>query len=185
MRRTWIPVVSAVLLLACQQGTDPESPAPGTGTLTAPEAPSGGLGPSEPPAVDALAGLDDRSRAAVAESPVKVLLFGGERNERSTVMAARGYYAIHAREGEVTLSLHATDIVHHAGDGVEAPEPDDEVRGHPALILVNEGIRSVTWQEDGTSYVVEVECYRPFEDERCTESAFVLEVAQQLVEVSR
>jgi len=175
MRRTWIPAL--LLVAACQQA--PDAPAPAAETLTSPEA------PTETPAVDPLAGLDDRSRAAVADAPVKVLLFGGEWNDRSTVMSARGYYAIHARQGDITLSLHATDIVHHAGDGVEVPEPEHEVRGQPALILVNEGIRSVTWQEDGASYVVEVECYQPFEDERCTESAFVLEVAQQLVEVSR
>lgn len=129
--------------------------------------------------------LDDASRRAVLQSPVPVLLLPSEWSARSTVMSGRGYYAVSARDGELTLSLHATDVVHSRGDGIEARERAHSVRGRPALVLVNDGIRSVTWEEGTTSYVLEVECFRALEDPRCTEEAFVLELAEQLVEVER
>lgn len=156
----------------------------------------GAPGASEPPpettevqqalaSPDAFALLDPASQKAVAESPVPVLLFPAEWSADSTVMAGRGFYAVSARRGEHTLSIHATDIVHAPGDGIEAPPREHQVRGKPALVMVNDGIRSVTWEEGRTGYVVEVECYRALEDPRCTEEDFVLELAERLVEVKR
>jgi hypothetical protein len=132
----------------------------------------------------ALEELDGASRQAALSSPVPVLLL--PEGWRSTVMSGRGFYAVSARDGELAVSIHASDVVHHAGDGMQAPEPREHtVRGRPARVLVNDGIRSVTWDEGRTSYVVEVECYRALEDPRCTEAAFVVALAESLVEVGR
>jgi len=134
----------------------------------------------------ALDELDDASRQAVLSSPVPVLLLPEGWGPRSTVTSGRGFYAVSARDGELAVSIHASDVVHHAGDGMQAPEPREHtVRGRPARVLVNDGIRSVTWDEGRTSYVVEVECYRTLEDPRCTEAAFVVALAESLVEVAR
>lgn len=133
----------------------------------------------------ALAGLDDAARAAVLRSPVPVLLLPEEHAAASVVTAGPGYYAVSARAGELTLSIHATDVEHARGDGRQAPPRAHEVRGRPALVLVNDGIRSVTWEEGRTSYVVEVECFRALEDERCVEERFVLALAESLVALSR
>jgi hypothetical protein len=143
----------------------------------------GAPAPVQPALVDRslLDDLAPSSRAAAMASPVPVLLFAGEWSARSIVTSGAGFYAISAREGELTLSLHATNVVHHPGDGSHARR-EHEVRGQPALVLVNEGIRSVTWSEGAVSYAVEVECARPFEDPRCTEDLFVLGIANALVE---
>ncbi len=173
MQRRWIGL-AALFFMACQPRAD-----------EAPEAARAELTDGEEPATDPLAGLDARSRRALANAPVAALLLPEGWNERSTVTSGRGFYAVSARDGEISVYLHATDVVHHGGDGREAPAPEHEVRGVPARILVNEGIRSVTWERGGTSYVLEVECFRPFEDERCTEDAFLCDLAERLVEVPR
>lgn len=145
----------------------------------------GALGATDPGAERPLEldALDSTSRAALARSPVPVLLLPSPYASASTLTSGRGFYAISAREGELAIALHATDIVHAPGDGVPLPARDHEVRGRPALVLVNEGVRSVTWEEGRVSYVLELECYHPFEDPRCTEDDFVLSLAEALVPV--
>lgn len=184
----------ALLFGGCQgqAGRDGQGPQTGSevgetrGELTVGEDPAGPEAMvSGDPAADPLTGLDPRSRAALQQSQVTPLLLPEGHNASSTVTSGRGFFAVSGRDGEISLYLHATDVVHHAGDGMEFREREHEVRGQPALMLVNEGIRSLTWEEGRTSYVLEVECHRPFEDGRCTEGAFLLELAQQLVEVSR
>lgn len=176
--------IAALLLAACRgaDGAPPGRPEPAgeqQEALVAAPRPAGG------PTADPLAGLDARSLAALHDAPVEALLLPPGWNDRSTVTSGRGFYAVSARDGEISLYLHATDVVHDPGDGTHAPPRDHRVRGHGALVLVDEGIRSVTWEEGATSYVLEVECYRPFEDTRCTESGFVLDLAEHLVEVPR
>jgi hypothetical protein len=157
-------LLASLLCVACQSGVAPAPAELGSSPLDA---------------------LDPPSRVAIDSSPIPVLLLPGEWNARSIVTSGRGFYAISARDGEVTIALHATDIVHHAGDGHADADRDQVVRDRPARVLVNEGIRSVTWEEGAVSYVVEVECFHPFEDPRCTEDTFVLELANGLVEAAR
>lgn len=148
-------------------------------------------GPAADPAreavseLGALDPLDATSRDAVLSAPVPVLLLPDEWAPASRVMAGRGYYAVSAREGELSVSLHATDIAHAPADGMQVPAREHTVRGQPALVMVNDAIRSVTWEEGRTSYVLEVECYRALEDPRCTEDAYVLELAESLVPVTQ
>ena len=82
--------------------------------------------------------------------------------------------------GPITRSIHATDAVHHAELNEEVPEAKLRVRGQPARTTVNEGIRSLSWEEAGVAYVIEVECEAPFEDARCTEADYIQDLAASL-----
>lgn len=169
-----LALLIVIMLAGCER---PEAPAAHEPLREAPVDPAA--------RADALAALDAASREAVRRSPVPVLLLPAEWSANSRVMADRGYYAVSARRSELSVAIHASDIVHAPGDGAEQSPRAHTVRGRPALVMVNDGIRSVTWEEGRTSYVVEVECYRALEDPRCTEEAFVLELAESLVAVPR
>ena len=96
------------------------------------------------------------------------------------------FHAVSLRRDELTLSIHASDVVHAPPEeGAEDSPPQYVVRGTDARLTVNEGIKSVAWSEGGAFYALEVECYRPFEDPRCTDDAFVLAQAESLVEVGQ
>jgi hypothetical protein len=132
-------------------------------------------------ASDALSALSQGSRAAVERAPLPVLLFGdAATSAASVVTAGPEWYAISARVGERTLSLH---VVRDASNGAAPQGHGERVRGAPAMVLFNEGVRSVTWSEAGATYALEVECFHPFEDRACTQSTYVLGLAESLVRV--
>jgi hypothetical protein len=132
----------------------------------------------------ALEGLSAEARQTVLGSSVRPLLLPREHAAASLITAGPRWVAISARGEGITLSLHATDH-HHSVVGDEelaqVPPPSATVRGEAARVTSNEGIRSVAWMEQGVAYALEVECERPFEDTRCTEDAFLLELADRLV----
>lgn len=131
---------------------------------------------------EAVAALDAPSREAVSRAPLPVLLFAdGAQARASRVTAGPAWYAISARVGERTFSLH---VVRDESAGVAPEGHNERVRGAPAMVLFNEGVRSVTWSERGATYALEVECYHPFEDTACTQSAYVKALAESLVAVS-
>ncbi len=170
-----VPVLLA-LLTACGSDRTGGSEAP----LTAPESPA-------TPTVDAVAALDAPSRAAIEGAPVeRVLLFPAAYLSDAVVTSGPHFFAVSARHEDLTLSLHATDAVHGALPAdVEIPAAPFEVRGAPARESMNDGIRGVTWTEAGMTYDLEVECFEALTDSRCTEDAFIRDLAEQLVEVSQ
>ncbi len=135
-------------------------------------------------AQSALSALSVESRSAVAASPLPVLLFGDSAAaSASAVVTGPAWYAISARVGERTLSLHV--VREDPAPNGAAPEGHSErVRGAPAMVLFNEGVRSVTWSERGATYALEVECGRPFEDEACTHQTYIVGLAESLVRAS-
>ena len=137
---------------------------------------------------DAIALLAPEARAALAASPVPMLVLPADRARATTILTGEHWTALHFRDDALTISLHATDVSHPVvGDDEVAhlPPPPDTVRGRPARVLFNEQIRSVAWEEGPVSYALEVECAQPFEDTRCTEPDFVLELADALVAAPR
>ena len=180
----------ACCLAAC--GSEP-APAARTAPLeTAPSAvtPESSSGATVPPIAppDAIALLAPEARAALAASPVPMLVLPADRARATTILTGERWAALHFRDDALTISLHATDVSHPVvGDDEVAhlPPPPDTVRGRPARVLFNEQIRSVAWEEGPVSYALEVECARPFEDTRCTEPDFVLELADALVAAPR
>lgn len=134
-------------------------------------------------------GLPPASRAALEAAPVPMLLLPAEHAAGSLVTSGEHWAALSYRDDALTISIHATDVSHPVvadDELLQLPPPESSVRGEPARVTMNEQIQSVTWSEGGpsgsaVSYVLEVECARPFDDTRCTESDFVLELAERLV----
>ncbi|MCC7539060.1 MAG: hypothetical protein IT379_22740, partial [Deltaproteobacteria bacterium] len=132
----------------------------------------------------AFSAMSSASRDVVANAPVRFLLL--PRPWARDVIATSGprWSALSVRDGELTLSLHGTDATHHVLDPHETrrAQPRHTVRGVPARVTVNEGIRSVAWSERGVHWALEVECFHNATDTRCTEEAFILDVAARLEE---
>jgi len=128
-------------------------------------------------------------RDAVERAPIAPLFFGtAQSGEGSVVTAGPHFYAVSVHRDGHSLALHGVDQVHAqvldegATEVRGAPNgANSTVRGRPATILVNEGIRSVAWEEDGAFWSVECECDRPFDDPRCTQDAYLLREADALV----
>jgi len=178
---TWRHAVSLLIVVAlagCGTDRTGSSEAP----LTSPEATA-----PDSSARLAMGALDARSRAAIEGAPVeRMLLFPAAFSSDAVVTSGPHFFAVSARHEDLTLSLHATDVVHGAlPDDVHIPEAPFEVRGAPARESMNDGIRGVTWTEAGMTYDLEVECFEALTDPRCTEDAFLRDLAEQLVEVSR
>lgn len=167
--------VAAWLLVAC--GTDGAPPVTSA---------AGSLSRSQA----AFAEMSAASRDVVSHARVPFLLL--PRPWSSVAIATSGprWSALSARDAAITISLHGTDATHHTLDPHEtrratarpqqgaAPRPT--VRGVPALVTENEGIRSVAWTEGGVYWALEVECVNHERDTRCTDDAFILDVATRL-----
>lgn len=136
-----------------------------------------------------LSGLPEASREAVAQARIPVLLLPERFAAESVVTVGPRWYAVSFhRDRDVTVSIHATDMVHGALSDEERaalPPPEHQVRGVPARTGVNEGIRYVTFTEDGVAYALEVECWDVRSDPRCTAPYWALDLADELVEVRR
>ena len=130
----------------------------------------------------ALAALDADSRAAVARSPVPVLV--PRRKELlavSKVMVEEHWYAFAATSGGVTVSIHATNVVHQYDD-IAPIKGKHTVRGLEGWVTQNEAIWSASWKENNVAYTLDVECAEPTES-RCKSDTFVLALASDLVYV--
>lgn len=133
--------------------------------------------------------LSTGSRDAVARSQIAPLFFGTAPDARgATITSGPHFYAVSLPRDGHSLVLHGVDVVHAEAEAMPldsaqaaSAAPRATVRGRPATMLVNEGIRSVAWEENGTHWSVEVECFRPFDDPRCTDDEYVLAEAAALV----
>jgi hypothetical protein len=130
----------------------------------------------------ALARLPNEAREAVRRSPVPVLVPAtGELLAAAKVMPETHFYAFWSRAGGVTVSMQATRVLHRHG-GIAAPPTPHRVRGQPAIVTENTGIRTATWIEDGVSYSIDVECAAAG-DTRCADTGFVIGLASGLAYV--
>jgi hypothetical protein len=134
-------------------------------------------------------GFSDLSRQALSRTTMTPLFFGTEPDGRdATITAGTHFYAVSLPRDGHTLALHGVDQIHVAvedesgADGTP-PNSNDTVRGFAALVLVNEGIRSVAWEEDGAYWSLEIECERPFDDLRCSEDRYLLDEAEALIDL--
>lgn len=142
-----------------------------------------------PPAPDEDARRSDdvsHSSEALRAVPFPVLLLPERFREGAVITSGTVWYAMsYDRPRDVNVAIHATNQVHMTLEDEELPPPNAEVRGVPAHTGVNEGIRSITWEDAEVAYVVEVECWNVFEDPRCTEPDFARQIAEDLVELPR
>lgn len=132
---------------------------------------------------DARAAIGDAREvgAALARSPVPVLAPKAFRLERPTLVVEGEYFALTGRVGGATISLQGTRAAHRY-EGIEPAAGDREVRGGRGFVSVNEGIRTVSWMENGAAYSLDVECAEAT-DARCASDTFALEVAEGLTYV--
>ncbi|MDP3279126.1 MAG: hypothetical protein Q8Q09_28295 [Deltaproteobacteria bacterium] len=137
--------------------------------------------------IPSVSGLRERlapaSRDALTRSPLPVLLFANPALvAETTATSGPAWYALSVRDGERTIALH---VVHEtpSRDGSPPLGHDLRVRRAPAMVLYNEGVRSVTWSESSATYALEIECARPFEDTACTDRAYVMALAESLQRV--
>ncbi|HEY0135818.1 MAG TPA: hypothetical protein VGB85_17155, partial [Nannocystis sp.] len=108
------------------------------------------------------------ARAAVERSPVPVLVPADPGWLSSTqVFPGSWGYALAARDGEVTLALHASRIATIV-PGVGVATGTHRVRGVDGFLSVNEGIRTASWIEHGVAYSLDLECRDP---QACSEAA--------------
>jgi hypothetical protein len=85
-----------------------------------------------------------------------------------------------APTGEPGLSLFVQGTrLSHRVPGIPAVTGRDRVRGRAAWITQNESIWSATWEENGVTYVAEVECSQPADD-RCASAAVLTELVEGL-----
>ncbi len=180
-------LVLGLFVVGCETGAAVEAPVEEARLEEAAQAEVPRSRPGEPATAApsaALTLLSPDSRGALEAAPVPMLLLPAEHAPSSIVTSGEHWAALSARSSDLTLSLHATDVAHPVvtdDERVQLPPPEASVRGEPARVTINEQIRSVTWNEGVVSYVLEVECAQPFEDRRCTEPDFALELAQRLV----
>lgn len=83
---------------------------------------------------------------------------------------------------EVSVALFTTDVWHDEGvaEIADLPPPADTVRGVPATYSTTEDGAEVTWIASDVPYLLQITCL-DVEDTRCTEPAFLFDLAEALV----
>lgn len=99
---------------------------------------------------------------------------------RAIVTAGPRFSALSAQGEGWSLSISGTDHRHALAEELPPPTPRDQVRGAPAIFTENDGIRTVTWDEAGMAWAVDVECFEAESDPRCTGDDFVRALAESL-----
>ena len=168
-------------LVACNGTSAPapsEAPPPVSTTTVKPAIAWPAAGAIDAHALDALGD----GRTPIARSPVPVLAPSADLHlEAPTVVVEGEYYAISAHAPGVSIHVQGTRVAHRYEH--IAPNPGNRpIRGGRGFVTVNEGIRSVSFVENGAAYTVDVEC-ASFQDARCADDRFVVEVADGLAYV--
>jgi hypothetical protein len=122
------------------------------------------------------------SRAAVDATTVPLLL-PDDLSLAATAVVTSGerWVAASIAQGDHTIAIHATRDT--MAPPQAPPAHRSRLRGVPATVSANEGVRVATWMEGGVAYMIDVECTRPAEDARCTQEGFVRALAERLVRV--
>lgn len=157
----------------------PEAPHPvaAQGVVTAPTAPAA---PGRARALRDV--MRPESRAALDATAVPLLL-PNDLGVAATAVVTSGerWVAASIAQGDHTVAIHATRET--MAPPQDPPVHRDRLRGVPATVTANEGVRVATWMEGGVAYMVDVECSRPSEDARCVEEGFIRALVEGLVRV--
>lgn len=154
-------------------------PVAAQGVVTAPTAPA----PAAPGRSRALRDvMRPESRAALDATTVPLLL-PNDLGVAATAVVTSGerWVAASIAQGDHTVAIHATRETMAPPEN--PPVHRDRLRGVPATVTANEGVRVATWMEGGVAYMVDVECSRPSEDARCVEEGFIRALVAGLVPV--
>jgi hypothetical protein len=119
-----------------------------------------------------------RAKELLGRSPVPVLAPTNVTFERPTFVIGAEYYALTGRVAGATLAIQGTRAAHRY-EGIAPLAGDRVLRGVRGFVSVNEGIRTMSWMENGVAYSLDVECARP-SDERCSSDTFALDLVEHL-----
>ncbi|MEJ7733831.1 MAG: hypothetical protein WKG00_32135 [Polyangiaceae bacterium] len=135
----------------------------------------------------AAAALPEKSAEALRRAPVPVLLPADAALLKGGILLASDEWyswtaTRHLDDGAaLTLVVSGTRVVHvHAH--IPPARGTTQVRGRDAFLTRNEAVPSATWQENGISYTVDIECSSPV-DARCADEALLRELTEGLVYV--
>jgi hypothetical protein len=135
----------------------------------------------------ARAALPEKSAEALRRAPVPVLVPGDAALLKGGILLASDEWyswtaTRHFDDGAaLTLVVSGTRMVHvHAH--IPPARGTSQVRGRDAFLTRNEAVPSATWQENGISYTVDIECSSPV-DARCADEALLRELTEGLVYV--
>jgi hypothetical protein len=144
--------------------------------------PSPGAQTRAPAASELFSALSPDAREEIRKARVPVLVPADKALAAAAVVTTGEHWsAVSIRGAELTIAIHGSDVSHEAPAGASFPKATERVRGVSALIGRNEGILSVSWEEGGIAYSLDVECFRPFEDPRCTKNPYALSLVESLV----
>lgn len=113
----------------------------------------------------------------VTEVPVLLL---PDQFEDVVVTSERVWYGASFRDESVTVYLHGTTAFVDAPAELGDVTPTATIRGVGGYATVNEAIQTITWQENGAAYSLDVECASPI-DRRCQSSDYLIDIAARLV----
>ena len=148
-------------------------------------APAPGAAARVPANSEVFSALSPDARAEVRKARVPVLVPADKALVASAVVTTGDHWSsVSIRSAEHSIVIQGSDVVHDAPAGTVLPKATERVRGVSAFVARNEGILSVSWDEGGIVYSLDVECVRPFEDPRCTENAYALSLVESLVRIA-
>ncbi|KYF82529.1 hypothetical protein BE11_06800 [Sorangium cellulosum] len=130
----------------------------------------------------ALAALPRTAAHAARTSQVPVLVPSRRELLAAPVIVAKDHWtSFWAKTESIAVSLTMTRLSRKY-PGIPPLRGAHSVRGEPAFVTANEGIWSASWNENGVSYALDVECASP-EAPACASDALVRELAAELVYV--
>jgi hypothetical protein len=134
--------------------------------------------PVATPRVDALA---PEARAAIDQSRLPILLPSDPAFLRAAIITHGPHFsALSSSHDSITLSVAATDARFENAEEMAPMQPVDQVRGQPATFAVNDMIRTVSWDEAGLAWAVDVECADPERDARCASDDYLRSIVEGL-----
>lgn len=160
-------IAATLLMVAC--GPGPDRP------------PAGGGATETRSAGGAVQGAAPAGRLTVLIPPE---LARAESLQGDGVVLQESYYSVTQDADNLTLSVTGSLVDRNeSGTTLAQGTPAATLRGVPVYVTENEGIKTATWIENGTSFALDLECTSQ-SDERCRSSEYILEQVRSLVERS-
>ncbi|MFU8804896.1 MAG: hypothetical protein ACNA8W_13870 [Bradymonadaceae bacterium] len=127
--------------------------------------------------------LSEKQQEVVGRSNVPVLLPDGDVFLKAAILTVgeHWYAASMPLEGHSLVIQGTRQAFEVPGLSDQKKEPMINTYGHE--LTRTKGIVGLAFQAFGAAYMLDVECARPMEDVRCTEDAYILEVAESLAVV--
>lgn len=127
----------------------------------------------------ALTGYPPALAAQAEEAQVPLLLPPAEGLLEPTLVVEPAYWAFFAKlEGGAWVSIHASALAHAYPELTELPSTH-AVRGGKGTALLNEGIWTVTFQDGGAAYALDLGCESHL-DGRCADERAAIALADSL-----